>query len=112
MLDYLKILVLELLIKWALGNHIFFYFKKCYFKKLEFYLEKKNFFFSQMESDPLNSMMDPYDKVWEIDNLYVADSSVFPSTFDVNLMISIFKIKISFFFFKKKKKLIFFFLLL
>ena len=38
---------------------------------------------------PSNSVVNAHGKVWEVDNLYVADSSVFPTASGVNPMVSI-----------------------
>ncbi|CAG8666458.1 391_t:CDS:2, partial [Diversispora eburnea] len=40
----------------------------------------------RMGSDSSTSVVNPRGKTWEIDNLYVADASVFPSSVGVNPM--------------------------
>ncbi|CAG8486231.1 14027_t:CDS:2 [Dentiscutata erythropus] len=42
-----------------------------------------------MGIDPKTSVVNPKGKVWEVDNLYVADASVLPTSVGVNPMITI-----------------------
>jgi choline dehydrogenase-like flavoprotein len=42
-----------------------------------------------MSTTPESGVVDPTGKVWEVDNLYVADASVFPSASGVNPMVTI-----------------------
>ena len=40
-------------------------------------------------NDPATSMLDPYCKTWDIDNLYVVDASFFPSSTAMNPALTI-----------------------
>ena len=41
-----------------------------------------------MGINPSNSVVNPRGKVWQVNNLYVADASVFPTSLGVNPMVS------------------------
>lgn len=43
----------------------------------------------RMSATPESGVVDPTGKVWEADNLYVADASVFPSASGVNPMVTV-----------------------
>jgi choline dehydrogenase-like flavoprotein len=40
-------------------------------------------------SDPATSVLDPYCKTWDVDNLYVVDASFFPSSAAMNPCLTI-----------------------
>ena len=42
-----------------------------------------------MGINPSNSVVNSCGKVWHVDNLYVADASVFPTAVGVNPMVSV-----------------------